>query len=98
MNKLEKPKKEVILEGCATYNFSWVSKKVSWAGFQEWVKSVVPKGAKDVTLELREDWCYDDCFTYLEIAWKKKMPNQHFDQEMKKYERKMRKWQKQQAQ
>lgn len=94
MNKPIKPRKKIIVEGSATYDFNWVSKKVSWAGFQEWVKEVVPRGAKDVTLELREDWEYDSCFTYLEISWKIKMPNQHYEKELKKFERKMRKWRK----
>lgn len=97
MNKPEKPKKKVIIVGSATYDFNWVSKKVSWDGFQEWVRSAVPSGAKDVTLELREDWSYDSCFTYLEISWKKRMLNHHYDKELEKYKRKMKKWQKQQV-
>lgn len=97
MNKPEKPKKKIIMEDCATYDFNWVSKKVSWEGFQAWVKQIVPRGAKDVTLELREDWEYDDCFTYLKISWKKKVSNLFYDKDLEKYRKNMKKWQKQQA-
>jgi hypothetical protein len=51
------------------YEFNWVSKKVSWLGFQEWAAEQIPAGATNVTLELIEEWQYDDCLTALEIAW-----------------------------
>ena len=97
MNKPEKPNKKTVVTGYARYDFNWVSKKVSWEVFKDWVKEIVPRGAYDVTLELREDWEYDTCFTSLEIAWKKKVLNKHYEKEMAKYRKKMEKWQKQQA-
>jgi len=92
--KPEKPQKKITQRQTATYNFDWVSKKVSWDGFLDWAKETIPAGAKDVTLELIEDWQYDDCITYLELSWDEIVTNPNYDKEMKKYERKLAKWKK----
>jgi len=94
MNKPIKPKKIIDVVHTATYDFNWVSKKVSLDDFQEWIKETVPHKATDVTLELCEDFEYDNQLTWLEVGWTTKEPNPYYLREMKKYETKLRKWKK----
>lgn len=89
-----KPEKTVVEHRSTRYDFNWVSKKVSWEGFQVWVKEQVPAGATDVTLELIEDWQYDDCLTSLELSWDEVVPNSRYEKELKKYKKGMEKWRK----
>lgn len=90
--KPEKPKKRITVRNSATFNFEWVSKKVSLDHFLDWCKQSVPNKAKDVTLELVEEWMYDDCSAYLQLEWDEVVDDPSYEREIKKYERKLRKW------
>ena len=95
MKKPIKPKKIINVTQTATFDFNWISKKVSLDVFQKWIKETVPKGATNVTLELCEDFTYDNDLTWLEIGWTVKEANPNYLREMNKYETKLRKWNKQ---
>ena len=72
------------------FPFSFVSPKVSLEYFIEWCKKEIPKSAPDVTIELKEDWNYDDCNCYLEFSWKQKTINENYEKELKKYNNKLK--------
>ena len=97
LTKPEKPKKKITQRQTASFDFNWVSKKVAIETFLAWVKETTPAGAKNVTLELKEEWDYygNDALTSLELAWDAVVTNPHYDQELKKYQTKLRKWEKQ---
>lgn len=94
MTKPEKPKKRITVRRTADAPFDWTCKKLSIGFFMDWVKQTTPAGAKDVTLELREDWDYygNDCTVSLELAWDEVIDNPNYDSEMKKYEKKLKKF------
>lgn len=92
ITKPVKPKKRITIRNSATYDFNWVSKKVSLAVFQAWCKDTIPANAKDVTLELVEDWEYDSCFTYLRLEWEETVKNDQYDKQLIKYEKKLKKY------
>lgn len=96
LTKPEKPKKQITAHKTITFPFDWTSKKVAMGYFLAWVKDNTPAGAKDVTLELQEDWDYYDSsvITSLEIAWNEVIVNPDYDKELKKYEKKLNKWKK----
>lgn len=98
MTKPEKPKKRIAVRNAATYDFNWVSKKVALDTFLAWCKATIPANAKDVTLELREDWEYDSCLTYLQLEWEEIINNPSYDKDSKKYAKKLAKWKKEQCQ
>lgn len=95
IKKPEKPTKKIVQKNSVTYDFNWVSKKVSLDSFLEWCKESIPKSARSVTLELREDWEYDDCFTYLELEWEETVDNTNYSKDIEKYKKKLAKWNKQ---
>ncbi len=95
LTKPEKPKKRITVRNSATYDFNWVSKKVALDSFLAWTKEVTPANAKDVTLELVEEWMYDDCITYLRLEWEEVIDNPHYEKDLKKYEKKLVRWKKQ---
>jgi hypothetical protein len=95
MVKIQKPKrptKYIWQNNYRTFDFNYVSKKVSLDYFIEWCKKEVPKNAKDVTLELNEYWEYDDCIVSLNITWKEKVLNTRYTSEISKYNKKMLKF------
>lgn len=94
--KPEKPKKRITVRNTADFPFDWTCKKVAIGFFLAWVKETTPAGAKDVTLELKEDWDYygNDLTTSLELAWNEVIDNPNYEKELKKYEKKLRKWEK----
>jgi hypothetical protein len=94
IRKPTKPDRYVLERQSAVYNFNWVSKKVAWSDFQDWVYEQLPGSATDITLELVEEWMYDDCTTYLELSWNLLVPNSQYEKELKKYEKAMVKWKK----
>lgn len=98
MTQPEKPQKRITVRNSATYDFNWVSKKVALGSFLDWVKDTTPANAKDVTLELVEEWMYDDCTTYLQLEWEEVIDNPNYEKELKKYEKKLAKWKKEQCQ
>lgn len=95
MQEPKKPEKKIEILHSTTFDFNWVSKKVALSTFTDWVKNAVPKNAKDITLELVEEWQYDDCITYLELAWKEIKDNPNYKKDIAKYEKKLKKWKKQ---
>jgi hypothetical protein len=82
---MKDPAKTILITESKSFDFDWTSKKVALQYFMQWCKENVPTGAQDVTLELMEDWQYDDCQTYLEIAWKREVPNPRYEKELKKF-------------
>jgi hypothetical protein len=93
--KPKSPKKKITIKHSTTYDFNWVSKKVSLEHFLAWIKATIPPRAKDVTLELREDWEYDSCLTYLELAWDVIESNPDYEKQLKKYQKKLKAWKEQ---
>lgn len=83
---MKKPNKRINQKASKTYDFHWVSKKVALQEFLDWCKDI-PTDAKEVTLELKEDWEYDDCITYLELEWQENIVNPHYDKQLKKYKK-----------
>ena len=92
MKKPVKPKKFIEINKTATYDFNWVSKRVSLETFQKWIRDTTPYNAKDITIELKEDWQYDDCLTSLELAWTTREADPRYETNMKRYETKLRKY------
>lgn len=95
VTKPVKPEKRITVRNSTTYDFNWVSKKVAIGNFLAWVKESTPANAKDVTLELVEEWEYDSCLTYLRLEWEEVIPNPHYEKDLKKYEKKLARWKKQ---
>lgn len=97
LTKPEKPKKRITVRRAADAPFDWTCKKLSIGFFLDWVKKTTPANAKDVTLELKEDWDYygNDVFVSLELAWDETIDNPDYEREMKKYEKKLARWKKQ---
>jgi len=92
MDKPQKPVKKMMIKSNANFDFNWVSKKVSLDLFNKWCEEVVPAGAVDVTLELKEDWNYDDVSTYLQVSWEVLGENPGYEKQMKKYQKDLAKW------
>ena len=87
-----KPSKKIIVnESISFHEFDFACKKVSLSHFMKWCKEKIPARAQDVTLELVEDWQYDSCFPYLELSWKRKIDNPHYEKELRKYEKELKK-------
>jgi hypothetical protein len=96
IDKPIKPAKRIVTKGSANYHFYHVSSKVSLISFLEWCKEVIPKGAMDVTIELKENQYEEDGDeVWIEIAWEKEIKNKDFDKELKKYKKQLAKWDKQ---
>lgn len=87
----KKPDKKIACKKHANFDFNWVSKKVSLKVFNDWCKSTVPLNSKDVTLELVEEWDYDNGITYLKIEWEETMDNPNYEKQLKKYEKQLKK-------
>jgi predicted nucleic acid-binding protein len=95
MDKPQKPKKKIVIHGSTKYEFNFVSNKVSLIVFLDWLKTAIPKGASDVTLELAESKYEEDGdASWIEIAWAKEIKNKDYDKEMKKYKKQLAKWKK----
>lgn len=97
MKEPKKPTKKIEVMNSRSFYFDHVSNKVSIDYFLTWIKETVPKGAKDITLSMDEDYCYetgDHISSYLVLSWKEKVKNTRYVSEMKKYESKLRKWKK----
>lgn len=92
----KKPTKKIEAYESATYDWIYCyEKSTALSDFLEWIEEVVPRGAKNVLLKVDESWMYDDCTVNLEVHWQRMIPNPQYAKDMKKYEAKMRKWEKQ---
>lgn len=90
---LTKPSKKIIIKATASYHFNFVSKKVSWNGFLDWVSENIPHNAQDVTIELMEHkYVADGDEVWLEFSWDKKIKNKHYDKQLKKYKKDLAKY------
>jgi hypothetical protein len=100
--KPKKPKKRIEVAKTARFDaFDFTCKKVSIKFFLDWLKKTTPRKAKDVTLELSEDMDYDydgnlsNIWTHIELGWKEVIDNPDYEREMKKYEKKLKKFKEQ---
>lgn len=94
--KPKKPEKMITVDGMATfYNWDRFNKSVPLDTFLAWCKTNTPKGATDVVINVDESWEYDDCIVSLELHWKQVVPNPDYEREMKKYDTKLKRWEKQ---
>jgi hypothetical protein len=95
--KPKKPEKRITVRRSTDYPFDWTCKKVAFGSFLNWAKGNTPAGAKDVTLELKEEWDYygNDCTTSLELSWDEVVDNPDYERELKKYETKLKRWKEQ---
>jgi hypothetical protein len=92
-----KPNKRIVIKENSSYHFDWTSKKVSLIVFLDWIKDTIPKGAFDVTIGLENDHYYDDGITWISIAWQIEVDNTLYTIQMKKYDKQLVKWKKQNA-
>jgi hypothetical protein len=100
MRKPQKPTKRIEMTGSVRFYFDHVSNKVSLSYFLGWVKENIPKGAKDITLSMDEDYDdYDGTIINcgLEVGYKYRAKNPNYHNELQKYERKLRKWKREQC-
>lgn len=88
---IKKPSRKITVPRSIKFDFDWISKKVSLTYFMDWCNDNVPANAIDMTLELVEVWEYDDCLTYLEIAWKETIINPDYEKQLKKYNKQKKK-------
>ncbi len=98
MRKPKKPTKKIEVPNSCSFYFDHTSNKVSIDYFLNWVKETVPKGAKDITLSMGEDYCCetgDHISSYLVLSWKEKVKNTRYVSEMKKYEKQLKEWKEQ---
>lgn len=95
MKKPEKPTKKIVQNRVVNYDFNFASKKVSLDSFLEWCLDTIPEGVDNVTIELVENWEYDDCITYLQLGWEEKVTNVSYKKDLDKYKKKLVKWEKQ---
>lgn len=71
----EKTKNKVV-NNWAIFHFDYTSNKVALTYFLEWCRNTIPKRAKDITIELVEDFDEEDgeyIGTYLKLSWKEKL-------------------------
>lgn len=95
MHKPVKPKKKIVIESSANFwDWDFTCKKVSLNHFLDWCKTTIPSKAKDVTIELEEEWQYDDCIVSLKLSWKHVISDPSYEKEMIKYKKKLAKWKK----
>ena len=97
MKKPIKPEKKIALRYSATFPFDHVSNKVPLSYFNSWVDDMVPEGAKDITIGLKHEYEPDNCYwmaSYLEISWEMLTINPDYDKQIKKYQAKLKKWEK----
>ena len=94
MDKPIKQNKKIAIKCGTSYHFDYISKKVSWSSFFDWVCENIPRG-KDVTLELMEHkYEKDGDEVWLDFSWTRKIKNKNFDKQMKKYEKELAKYKK----
>lgn len=95
-----KPELKVGQPGSLTFYFDHTSNKVSLEYFNRWVKDNLPQGAYDVGLTLEEDYDYysgDIVSVDLKIEYKTLVDNTRYVSQMKKYEKQLAKWKKENA-
>lgn len=98
MKKPEEPQKRVTFPKSQNFPFSdhwisWNNQSVPLDKFLDFFKKV-PTNAQNPRVTLREEWCYDDCSVYLELAWEEESDNPQYEKQMEKYQTKLKKWNK----
>ena len=86
---MEKPKKKIEVSDQRSYPFTYVSNKVSFDVFLDWVRDVVPNKATDVTISLENEYDEGNDFYYIVIGWKEKIDNVNYDFQMKEYKKQL---------
>lgn len=101
MNKPRKPLKKIVQPGSVYFYFYHAFNKVSLAYFNDWINENLPKGAFDITLSLDEDFDYESgeyISSSIEVGYKILINNTRYVSEMKKYNKRLIKWKKEQCQ
>lgn len=100
MRKPIEPEKMITINGMVEFHDwdYWHDNKVPFEDFTAWCTKNVPTGATDTSLKLNKSWEYDDCIVSLELHWKQMVPNPNYNKDLKKYEKKLVKWKKEQCQ
>jgi len=108
LSKPRKPLKKVWITNSASYPFSYNYSAGTRNGsatveeFLVWIKKSIPANAKNVRLGLYSDDDYDmdgnmiSSFPKLELTWEEKIDNPIYEKQMKRYEKKLIKWKKEQ--
>lgn len=94
----KKPEKEIRVDKNADFFFTKYNPKISSVKeLLDWIEETLPESTEDTsaTVELVEEWCYDDCTTYLRLGWSETVPNPNYEKQLKKYEKQLDKWKKQ---
>lgn len=96
IDKPQRPMRRIVAKATADYHFYHVSSKVSLISFLDWCKEVIPKGAMDVTIELKEHQYEEDGDEiWIQLAWEQDIKNKDYDKQIKKYAKQLLKWEKQ---
>jgi hypothetical protein len=65
--------------------------------FLEWIEKEVPAKARATAdVAVVQEWGYydNDCYSYLRFSWKEEENNPNFEKQLKKFDEKMAKWEK----
>lgn len=101
MKKPIKPSKKIEASCSETFSFDHVSNKVSLDFFLDWIKQTLPKESYDVTISLEDDYEYETgehIISYIVLSWKEQIDNSSYDKDQVKYQKKLKKWKKEQCQ
>lgn len=84
---MKKPQKKIEVSDQRSYPFTYISNKVFFDVFLDWVRDVVPRNATDVTISLENEYDEGNDFSYIVIGWKELIDNINYDKQMKKYKK-----------
>jgi hypothetical protein len=98
MDKPMKPKKKIERPHHVNFYFDYVSNKVSLDHFLSWIKETIPSKAKNITIELGEeygDYAEDGIINHwIQLNWNEMVRNINYEKQIKKYEKKLARWKK----
>lgn len=95
LDKPKLPEKEIRVDKNVDYSFpKYIDKVTSVKELLDWIEKTLPEGIADTaaSIQLVEEWIYDDHTTHLRLSWSELVPNPNYDREMKKYERQLKKY------
>jgi hypothetical protein len=98
LTKPKKPEKKIRVDRTADFSFTnYYPKTSSVKELLDWIEETLPDGVKDTgaSIELAQEWAYDDCTSYIRLNWSEVVPNPNYDRQMKKYQTQLDRWNKQ---
>lgn len=91
-----KPEKKIEVSRSKEYNFGHGDRIVPLTTFLAWMQATVPKNVTDLCISLVDEDSSDYYAgpTNLHLSWKEIIDNPSYEKELKKYEKKLLRWQK----